>query len=188
LAALLLAACNILPGLQPKPFTGALDLPSPLQTVAPGGQVQVPVRATFNDSRVASVTLTVRLADPCAKGTSYCPGWDASRYPGVAHPTESYTLTPASPSATIGAHGDLGSGGDGLEGVDLGPRDGALGPRDRHFCARRGPVDPRQGGDALRADTSQGGPIRSRTCVPGVFSKLRGAGTGWRSPAPRAAR
>jgi hypothetical protein len=93
LAALLLAACNILPGLQPKPFTGALDLPSPLRTVAPGGQVQVPVRAVFNDSRVASVTLTVRLADPCAKGTSRCPGWDASRYPGVAHPTESYTLT-----------------------------------------------------------------------------------------------
>jgi hypothetical protein len=101
LAALLLAACNILPGLQPKPFTGALDLPSPLRTVAPGGQVQVPVRAMFNDSRVASVTLTVRLADPCAKGTSNCPGWDASRYPGVTHPMESYTLTPASPSATL---------------------------------------------------------------------------------------
>jgi hypothetical protein len=101
LAALLLAACNILPGLQPKPFTGTLDLSSPLQTVAPGGQVQVPVRVTFKDSRVASVTLTVRLADPCAKGTSDCPGWDASRYPGVTHPTESYTLTPASPSAIL---------------------------------------------------------------------------------------
>ena len=97
----LLASCDVLPGLQPKPFTGALDLPSPLQTVAPGGQVQVPVRVTFNDSRVASVTLTVRLADPCAKGTSDCPGWDSSRYPGVSHPTESYTLTPASPSATL---------------------------------------------------------------------------------------
>jgi hypothetical protein len=101
LVALLLAACNNLPGLQPKPFTGTLDLPSPLQTVAPGGQVQVPVRVTFKDSRVPSVTLTVRLADPCAKGTSNCPGWDASRYPGVTHPTESYTLTPASPSATL---------------------------------------------------------------------------------------
>jgi hypothetical protein len=101
LAALLLAACNNLLGPQPKPFTGTLDLPSPLQTVAPGGQVQVPVRVTFNDSGVASVTLTVRLADPCAKGTSYCPGWDASRYPGVNHPTGSYTLTPASPSATL---------------------------------------------------------------------------------------
>ncbi len=109
LAALLLAACNILPGLQPKPFTGALDLPSPLQTVAPGGQVQVTVRATFNDSRVASVTLTTRLADPCAKGTSYCPGWDASRYPGVTHPTESYTLTPASPSATLTFRVDPGA-------------------------------------------------------------------------------
>jgi hypothetical protein len=109
LAALLLAACNNLPGLQPKPFTGALDLPSPLQTVAPGGQVQVPVRATFNDSRVASVTLTVRLADPCAKGTSDCPGWDASRYPGVTHPTESYILTPASPSATLTFQVDPGA-------------------------------------------------------------------------------
>jgi len=93
----------------PPPFTGALDLPSPLQTVAPGGQVQVPVRVAFNDSRVASVTLTVRLADPCAKGTSYCPGWDASRYPGVAHPTESHTLTPASPSATLTFRVDPGA-------------------------------------------------------------------------------
>jgi hypothetical protein len=79
-------------------------------------------------------------------------------------------------------------GGDGLKGVDLGPGDGALGPRDRNLPARRGPVDSPQGGDALRAVTSQGGPTRSRTCVPRVFSKLRGAGTGWRSPAPRAAR
>jgi hypothetical protein len=111
LAALLLAACGNLnlPGLQPKPFTGALDLPSPLQTVAPGDQVQVPVRVAFNDSRVASVTLTVRLADPCAKGTSYCPGWDASRYPGVAHPTGSYTLTPANPSATLTFQVDPGA-------------------------------------------------------------------------------
>jgi hypothetical protein len=67
------------------------------------------VRASFNDSRVASVTLTVRLADPCAKGTSYCPGWDASRYPGVAHPTESYTLTPASPSAALTFRVDPGA-------------------------------------------------------------------------------
>jgi hypothetical protein len=93
----------------PPPFTGALDLPSPLETVAPGGQVQVPVRAVFNGSRVSSVTLTVRLADPCAKGTSYCPGWDASRYPGVAHPTGSYTLTPASPSATLTFRVDPGA-------------------------------------------------------------------------------
>jgi len=77
--------------------------------VAPGGQIQVPVRAVFNDSRVASVTLTVRLADPCAKGTSNCPGWDASRYPGVTHPTESYTLTPASPSATLTFRVDPGA-------------------------------------------------------------------------------
>jgi hypothetical protein len=109
LAALLLAACNNLPGLQPKPFTGALDLPSPLQTVASGGQVQVPVRVAFNDFGVASLTLTARLADPCAKGTSYCPGWDASRYPGVAHPTGSYTLTPASPSATLTFRVDSGA-------------------------------------------------------------------------------
>jgi hypothetical protein len=111
LAALLLAACGNLnlPGLQPKPFTGALDLSSPLQTVAPGGQVQVPVRATFNDSRVDSVTLTVRLADPCAKGTSSCPGWDASRYPGVTHPTGSFTLTPASPGATLTFQVDPGA-------------------------------------------------------------------------------
>ncbi|MGC8967633.1 MAG: CAP domain-containing protein [Thermus sp.] len=111
LAALLLAACGnlSLPGLQRKPFTGALELSSPLQTAAPGEEVQVPVRATFNDPKAASVTLTVRLADPCAKGTSNCPGWDASRYPGVAHPTGSYTLTPASPSATLTFRVDPGA-------------------------------------------------------------------------------
>jgi len=76
--------------------------------------------------------------------------------------------------AAVGAHGDLGSGGDGLEGVDLGPRDGALGPRDRDLRARRGPVDLGQGGDALRAATSQGGPIRSRTCVPRASPNLEG--------------
>ncbi len=48
--------------------------------------------------------------------------------------------------AAVGADRDLGRG-DGLEGVDLRPGDGALGPRDRDLCARRGPVDPRQGGD-----------------------------------------
>ena len=89
--------------------------------------------------------------------------------------------------AAIGAHRNL-SGGDRLKGVDLGLEDGTLGPRDRDLRARRGPVDLGQSGDALRAATSQGGPIRSRTCVPRVFSKLREAGTGWRSPAPRAAR
>ncbi len=102
MAALLLAACGnlTLPGLQPKPFTGALDTQA-LQTVAPGGQVQVPVRAVFNDPKVDSLTLTVRLADPCAKGTSSCPGWDASRYPGVTHPAEGLTLTPATPTALL---------------------------------------------------------------------------------------
>ncbi len=102
LLAALLAACGnlTLPGLEPKPFTGSLGI-QPLQTVAPGGQVQVPVRATFNDPKVDSVALTVRLADPCAKGTSSCPGWDTSRYPGVTHPAGSLTLTPASPTATL---------------------------------------------------------------------------------------
>lgn len=75
----------------------------------PGGQVQVPVRAVFNDSKVASATLTVRLADPCAKGTSNCPGWDVSRYPGVAHPKGSYTLTPNSPTATLVFQVDAGA-------------------------------------------------------------------------------
>lgn len=110
LAALLLAACGdlTLPGLQPKPFTGTLDTQA-LQTVAPGGQVQVPVRAVFNDPKVDSLTLTVRLADPCAKGTSNCPGWDTSRYPGVTHPTGSLTLTPASPAATLTFQAEAGA-------------------------------------------------------------------------------
>ena len=93
LATVLLAACGNLnlPGLQPAPFTGALDLPSPLQTAHPGETVQVPVRVEFGEGE------EVRLADPCAKGTSYCPGWDATRYPGVEHPQGAFTLTPANP-------------------------------------------------------------------------------------------
>jgi len=66
LAALLLAACGNLnlPGLQPKPFTGALDLASPLQTVAPGGQVQVPVReAAFRVEAMATRVVHLAVVD-----------------------------------------------------------------------------------------------------------------------------
>jgi hypothetical protein len=73
--------------------------------------------------------------------------------------------------AAVGAHRNL-SGGDRFKGVDLGLEDGTLGPRDRYLRTRRGPVDLGQGGDALGAATSQGGPIRSRTCVPRVYPNL----------------
>ena len=57
------------------------------------------MRVEFREGE--EVRLEVRLADPCAKGTSNCPGWDATRYPGVEHPREAFTLTPANPRTTL---------------------------------------------------------------------------------------
>ncbi len=82
--ALFLTACPDL--FPPPPFQA--ELASPLQVqVAPGGEARAVVRVRFT-KEAFPLTLTVRLADPCAKGTSSCPGWDASRYPGVEHPRE----------------------------------------------------------------------------------------------------
>jgi hypothetical protein len=39
------------------------------------------------------VTVRLALADPCAKGTANCPGWDSSRYPHVTHSGGPYTLS-----------------------------------------------------------------------------------------------
>ncbi len=35
------------------------------------------------------------------KGKAYCPGWDTTRYPGVEHTRETFTLTASSPEATF---------------------------------------------------------------------------------------
>lgn len=103
LLALLLAACNGLPGLTPPPpppFQAGLSGGSSV-TAAPGASVALGVTVQFNDPQVSGVDLSVRLADPCAKGTSTCPGWDTRRYPGVTHPSGKMALSPASPTATL---------------------------------------------------------------------------------------
>ena len=96
LLALWLSSCDLI---KPPPFTATLEVASPLQTAHPGETVQVPVRVEFREGE--GVRLEVRLADPCAKGTSYCPGWDTTRYPGVEHPQGAFTLTPANPRTTL---------------------------------------------------------------------------------------
>jgi len=94
---LLLSACQNL--LQvPKPPVEALAGTGELLEARPGETRQVKVRLA-QGAEGAQVYL--RLADPCAKGTSYCPGWDATRYPGVEHTRERFTLTATSPEATF---------------------------------------------------------------------------------------
>lgn len=98
LLALFLSACGKL-SFFPEPSPVSLSVPSDrVQVVYPGESLEVQV--TLQDTaRPAQVSL--RLADPCAKGTAYCPGWDASRYPGVAHPTGTYTLDSANPRVDL---------------------------------------------------------------------------------------
>ncbi|BCZ93053.1 hypothetical protein TthAA37_22420 (plasmid) [Thermus thermophilus] len=99
--ALSLSACNTLQSLlpQPKPFEAHVVGES-YQTVAPGETATYTLRLSFQEG-AGPVTLRVALADPCAKGTSYCPGWDSTRYPGVEHPRETLTLTPSAPEVSL---------------------------------------------------------------------------------------
>ncbi|BCZ90315.1 hypothetical protein [Thermus thermophilus] len=96
-----LSACNTLQSLlpQPKPFEADVVGES-YQTVAPGETATYTLRLSFQEG-AGPVTLRVALADPCAKGTSYCPGWDSTRYPGVEHPREALTLTPSAPEVYL---------------------------------------------------------------------------------------
>lgn len=99
--ALLVSACNTLQSLlpQPKPFEAQVVGES-YQTVAPGETATYTLRLAFREG-AGPVTLRVALADPCAKGTSSCPGWDTSRYPGVEHPRGTFTLTPSAPEVSL---------------------------------------------------------------------------------------
>ena len=96
-----LSACNTLQSLlpQPKPFEAHV-VGEGYQTVAPGETATYTLRLSFREG-AGPVTLRVALADPCAKGTSYCPGWDSTRYPGVEHPRETLTLTPGTPEVSL---------------------------------------------------------------------------------------
>ncbi|GAA5336019.1 CAP domain-containing protein [Thermus hydrothermalis] len=96
---LTLSACGTLnlPGLEPNP----VSLPTssePVAYVNPGSTYTLTLSLTETKK---SVEVRVALADPCAKGTTSCPGWDASRYPGVTHPTEPVRLDGTRSQATL---------------------------------------------------------------------------------------
>ncbi|GAA6732706.1 CAP domain-containing protein [Thermus brockianus] len=81
----------------PKPPVEALGAGELLEA-RPGESREVRVRLA-PEAQGAEVYL--RLADPCAKGTASCPGWDVSRYPGVEHTRERFTLSASQPEATF---------------------------------------------------------------------------------------
>ena len=89
----LLTACNklSLPGLNPPPAEASLPEAQRAVTLPPGGSLDLPLQVQVREA--GTYTLRVALADPCATGASNCPGWDASRYPGVEHPRDSLTVT-----------------------------------------------------------------------------------------------
>ncbi|GLV49373.1 hypothetical protein TJA_24740 [Thermus sp. LT1-2-5] len=94
----LLSACNTLFS-PPKPNPVALSAPTDASVpVDPGGSHTLTL--TLQDT-AKRVEVRVALADPCAKSTANCPGWDASRYPGVTHPTGTYTLDGANPRVDL---------------------------------------------------------------------------------------
>ncbi|TFU14401.1 CAP domain-containing protein [Thermus tengchongensis] len=95
--ALLLSACQNLVQ-TPRPPVEALAGTGELLEARPGDTRQVKVRLAQG---AESAEVYLRLADPCAKGTSYCPGWDATRYPGVEHTRERFTLTATNLEATF---------------------------------------------------------------------------------------
>ncbi len=94
--ALLLSACQSLFQV-PKPPVEVQGAGVLLEAL-PGDSRQVAVRLA-QGAEGAEVFL--RLADPCAKGTASCPGWDASRYPGVEHTRERFVLSATEPQATF---------------------------------------------------------------------------------------
>lgn len=84
----------------PKPPVEATGTGEILEAL-PGTSQQVTVRLAQG---VEGAEVYLRLADPCAKGTASCPGWDATRYPGVEHTRETFTLSASSPEATFRFH------------------------------------------------------------------------------------
>lgn len=88
-----------------------------LQAQKPPVEVLAPQNGYYEAHPGEEKTLTVRLApgaegaqvylrlsDPCAQGKAYCPGWDTTRYPGVEHTREAFTLTASNPEATFRFH------------------------------------------------------------------------------------
>ncbi len=85
----LLSACGFL--LRPSPLEASLPQGKEAVTLPPGGSLELPVGVQVREA--GQYTLRVTLADPCATGRSNCPGWDASRYPGVEHPREALAVS-----------------------------------------------------------------------------------------------
>ncbi len=86
---LLLTACGNL--FKPLPAEASLPEEKRAVTLAPGESLSLPLAVQVREP--GSYTLRVVLADPCATGASNCPGWDASRYPGVNHRQTPLTIT-----------------------------------------------------------------------------------------------
>lgn len=72
--------------------------PSPYLELPPGGEGTLTVRLA---SGADGARVFLRMADPCAQGKANCPGWDTTRYPGVEHTREAFTLSASSPEATF---------------------------------------------------------------------------------------
>ncbi len=81
----------------PKPPVEATGTGEILEAL-PGTSQQVTVRLAPG---AEGAQVYLRLSDPCAQGKAYCPGWDTTRYPGVEHTRETFTLTASSPEATF---------------------------------------------------------------------------------------
>ncbi|MEZ0348833.1 MAG: CAP domain-containing protein [Thermus sp.] len=81
----------------PKPPVEATGTGEILEAL-PSTSQQVTVRLAQG---VEGAEVYLRLADPCAKGTASCPGWDATRYPGVEHTQERFVLSATNPEATF---------------------------------------------------------------------------------------
>jgi hypothetical protein len=98
LFALLAAACDRLqlPGSSPV----ALSLSEKeIHRALPGESLTLTVQ--LKEAQTEPVTVRLQLADPCAKGTANCPGWDSSRYPYVDHSGGPYTLSQAGDNGTF---------------------------------------------------------------------------------------
>ncbi|MDM7325474.1 MAG: hypothetical protein P3W93_010960 [Thermus sp.] len=84
----------------PKPPVEATGTGEILEAL-PGTSQQVTVRLAQG---VEGAEVYLRLSDPCAQGKAVCPGWDTTRYPGVEHTREAFTLTASNPEATFRFH------------------------------------------------------------------------------------
>lgn len=93
----LLSACGNLLQAQ-KPPVEVLAPQNGYYEVHPGEKEDLTVRLAPG---AEGAQVYLRLSDPCAQGKAYCPGWDTTRYPGVEHTRETFTLTASSPEATF---------------------------------------------------------------------------------------